>query len=74
MKYTKELNLVNFEFWSGAKQHKFTYNELKELEYVLEDLYHEEPPTKTQINDLFWFEEGILCEWLNIDYNKYLNR
>ena len=74
MNYTKELNLVNFEFWSGAKQHEFTRNELKELEYILEDLYHEKPPTETDINDLFWFEEEILCEWLNLDYKEYLNR
>ena len=74
MNYTKELNLTNFEFWSGAKQHEFTYNELKELEYILEDLYHEKPPTETDINDLFWFEEETLCEWLNLDYNQYLNR
>ena len=74
MRYTKELDLINFEFWSGAKQHEFTYNELKELEYILEDLYHETPPSETEINDLFWFEEETLCEWLNLDYNKYLNR
>ena len=74
MNYTKELNLVNFNFWNGAKQHEFTYNELKELEYILEDLYHEKPPTETDINDLFWFKEEILCEWLNLDYNQYLNR
>ena len=74
MRYTKELDLTNFKFWSGAKQHEFTYNELKELENILEDLYHENPPTETEINDLFWFEEETLCEWLNLDYNKYLNR
>jgi len=74
MNCTKELNLTNFEFWSGAKQHEFTYNELKQLEYILEDLYHEKPPTETDINDLFWFEEETFCEWLNLDYNEYLNR
>lgn len=74
MNYTKELNLVKFEFWSGAKQHEFTHNELKKLEYILEDLYHEKPPTETDINDLFWFEEETLCEWLNLNYNEYLNR
>lgn len=74
MTYTKELNLVNFKFWSGAKQHEFTYNELKQLEYILEDLYHEKPPTETEINDLFWFETEILCEWLGLDFNEYENR
>ena len=74
MNYTKELDLVSFEFWSGAKQHEFTYNELKDLEYILDDLYHEKPPTETDINDLFWFERELLCEWLNINFNEYENR
>jgi hypothetical protein len=74
MKITKELNLTDFNFWSGAKEHNFTYNELKELEYIIEDLYFENLPSETDINDLFWFEEETLCEWLNTDYNKYLNR
>ncbi len=74
MTYTKELDLVNFKFWSGAKQHEFNYNELKQLEYILDDLYHEKPPTETDINDLFWFEGETLCGWLGIDFNDYLNR
>jgi hypothetical protein len=74
MKYLKELSLVDFEFWSGAKQHKFTYSELKELEYSIEDLFYNESATETQINDLFWFEDEMLCEWLNLDYDEYLNR
>jgi hypothetical protein len=74
MQYTKELNLTEFKFWSGAKQHEFTYNELKQLEFILEDLYHEKPPTETDINDLFWFESELLCEWLGIDFNEYENR
>ena len=74
MKYTKELNLTQFQFWSGAKQNEFTYNELKELEYSLQDLYHEKPPTETEINDLFWFDEEFLCECIGIDFNEYENR
>jgi len=74
MKYTTELNLTNFEFWSGAKQHEFTYNELKQLEYVIEDLFFEKVPTETDINDLFWFEEEFLCSSIGLNFNKYLNR
>lgn len=74
MKITTELNLTNFNFWSGAKDHNFTYNELRELEYILEDIFHEKTPTETEINDLFWFEDETLCEWLTLDYNEYLNR
>jgi hypothetical protein len=74
MEYTKQLNLTEFNFWSGAKQHEFTYNELKELEYTIKDLFHEKPPTETEINDLFWFEEEILCSFIGINFNEYLNR
>ena len=74
MNYTKDLNLVDFKFWSGAKQHKFTYNELKQLESVLEDLYHDKAPTETEVNDLFWFEEELICEWLGINIENYENR
>ena len=74
MTITKELNLVNFTFWSGAKQHEFTYNELKDIENVLEDLFYDKPASETDINDLFWFEDEYLCECIGLDYNEYSNR
>ena len=74
MTITKELDLVNFTFWSGAKQHKFTYNELEEIECILEDLFYDKPASETDINDLFWFEDEYLCECIGLDYNEYSNR
>ena len=59
---------------SGAKQHEFTYTELKEIEFCLEDLYHEKQPSETDINDLFWFEEEFLCECIGLDFKEYLER
>jgi len=73
MQIKKELNLSNFEFWSGAKDHSFTYSELTELENSLEDLYPE-GTTETSINDLFWFEEEFLCECIGLDFEEYQNR
>jgi len=74
MKITNELNLTNFEFWSGAKDNYFTYSELIELESALEEFYPE-GTTETKINDLFWFEEEFLCECIGIDYKEdYLMR
>lgn len=74
MKISKELNLTSFEFWSGAKDHSFTYSELQEIENQLEDIFHD-GCSETDINDLFWFEEETLCEWIGVDYNEdYLNR
>ena len=65
--------LTSFEFWSGAKQNKFTYNELNQIESVFEDLYPE-GMTETEINDLFWFEDEFLCECIGLDYDEYLKR
>ena len=73
MKYTVELNLTSFNFWSEAKNHNFTYSELKELEYVLDEIYPN-GCTESHINDLFWFEEETLCDWIGLNYDEYLNR
>ena len=74
MKITSELNLQNFEFWSGAKDHSFTLSELRELESHFEEL-SPDGVTETQINDIFWFEEEMLCDWLGIDFeDDYLER
>ena len=74
MNYTKNLDLTNFNFWSGGKQHEFTYQELILIENSLEDLYHDRTPTETEINDLFWFEEEFLCECIGLDFEEYENR
>ena len=74
MKITSEIDLNNFKFWSGAKDHSFTPSELLEIESQLKDLYPD-GATDTQINDLFWFEEEALCGWISIDFEgDYLNR
>ena len=73
MKITSELNLTSFDFWAGAKQHSFSYNELKELENTFEDLYPE-GTSETTINDLFWFEEEYLCECIGLDFEEYSER
>ena len=74
MNYTKELNLVTFGFWGGAKENKFTRNEFEQLNYILDDLYNAKAPTETDINDLFWFEEETICNLLGINFNEYENR
>jgi len=74
MQYTKQLNLTEFNFWNGAKQHQFTYNELKQLDYFFEDLFYKKAPTETDVNDLFCFEEEFLCDHLGLNFNEYQNR
>jgi len=73
MKVTTDLNLRNFNFWSGAKEHEFNNKELNSIESELECLYPE-GLTEAQVNDLFWFEEDFLCECIGLDYNEYLER
>ena len=74
MRVSKELDLTTFDFWAGAKDHKFTYDELKELEYVFDDLFPE-GATETNINDMFWFEEEYIAEMIGVDFeDDYLER
>ena len=66
MKIIMDTSLENFEAWSGAIS---TLNTLKEkdlcdrLESMLEDLYPD-GMTDTELNDLLWFEEDSIAEWL----------
>ena len=73
MEITKELQLSTFNFWSGAKNHSFTYSELNEIENSLEELYPE-GTSETTINDLFWFEEEFICECIGLDFKEYEQR
>jgi len=74
MEYKVESALTNFDFWAGAREHKFTYSELDELEHAIEELYPD-GCTDTNINDLFWFEEELLCSFIGVDYEEdYLER
>ena len=74
MQYTAELNLTNFRFWDGAKKNKFNYSELEFLEDCISNLYPTTPPSETDINDLFWFEEEFLCDCIGLDFKEYENR
>ena len=61
MKFIKNTNLVDFNFWGGAQYHNFTEKDLIELDEAL----GEEFPNgldETTLNDMFWFEEHYLCE------------
>jgi hypothetical protein len=65
MKIIKEENLSNFEFWSGAKDTAkyLTEEEFNTIESVLEDM-NPEGMTQTAVNDLFWFEEDTIADWI----------
>ena len=65
MRVYKEESLSNFEFWSGAKDRAkyLIYKDFDIIESILEDAYPD-GIDETTINDLFWFEEDTIAEWL----------
>lgn len=76
MKVYTETSLTNFEFWSGAKDtvKYLTYDELEQIESILEDAYPD-GMSDTEINDLFWFEEDLIAEWLGYgDFEELMHR
>ena len=76
MKIYTETSLTNFEFWSGAKDtvKYLTYDELEQIESILEDVYPD-GMSDTEINDLFWFEEDLIAEWLGYgDFEELMHR
>ena len=67
MKVYSEINLRDFEFWSGAKSNAetLTYEQLATVQYNLEEIY-QDGMSETQINDFFWFDFDTIREWLGI--------
>ena len=68
MKVYSEINLRDFEFWSGAKSNAetLTNEQLDMVESILEDAYPD-GMDETQINDFFWFDFDTIREWLGIE-------
>ena len=68
MKVYKEMNLRDFEFWSGAKSNAetLTDEQLDMVESILEDAFPD-GMDETQINDIFWFDFDTIRERLGIE-------
>ena len=66
----KEINLCDFEFWSGARDitQYLTYEDFEVIESILLDLYPN-GISETELNDLFWFEPDTIADWLG--YNDF---
>ena len=67
MKIYTEQSLCDFHFWCGAKNfaETLTDEQFDYIEAILEDSYPD-GMTDTEINDLFWFEEKTIREWLDL--------
>lgn len=74
MTVTYEIDIRNFEFWSGAKQFA---ERLTDSEWELISSYVECEPwswTETQLNDWFWVDnEYIMIEILGLNENEIEN-
>lgn len=76
MKLYKEESLRNFKFWSGAadRVQYLTDAEMDAIEEMLEELYPD-GMDETDLNDLFWFNEDTIAEWLGYDdFEAIMNR
>ena len=71
--YSEKSLATNFEFWSGAVQtvNELTTRELNTIEQTLEELYPD-GMSETEVNDLFWFEEDTIAEWLGYECWEHL--
>lgn len=72
MKIINEIDLKNFEAWSGGVETLEGIKRLglvEELESQLNGIYPE-GLEDTQLNDLLWFEDEIICEWLGITIDE----
>lgn len=66
MYYKTEFNLYDFPAWSGGRDTLETIKEkdfVDEVQAAMEEIYCEEAPTDTEINDLLWFERDTIAEW-----------
>ena len=67
---TKQLNLTDFNTWSGATDtvKHLTGGELETIEQNIIELYPD-GLTETELNDLLWFDRDLIAEWLG--YNEF---
>lgn len=69
MQITYELDLRNFEAWSGAidtLDRIIEEDKCEDLEFILEDMYPD-GMTEGELNDLLWFEPETIFDWLGIE-------
>jgi hypothetical protein len=75
MKITSEISLRNFEGWCGAVDtlNTLTDEQKDALEADLEELYPD-GMNETSLNDLLWFENDAIAEWLGFEDWEDLER
>ena len=72
MKVYEELNLKDFESWSGATETKNTIIEAgkeEEFEELIDELCYKYP-TATEVNDYLWFDSEEIYSSLGIENSE----
>ena len=78
MIYQVEESLKHFKFWGQAQDvaREFTDEQLDQLENLISDIYCDDYPTDTEINDLFAYDSDYLKEllgWKKTSSGEYIN-
>lgn len=77
MRYQVEDNIYNFPFWSGAKDTiaELTMDEMQSLENLIDEIFYDQLPTDTEINDFVWFERDTIAQHLGYDdFDELMHR
>lgn len=70
MRYSKEFDVNEFDFWGGAKDTIKIIKEHKmmgQLQDMLEEIFADKIPTATEINDTVWFDSNEIFSTLGIN-------
>lgn len=75
MKIYSEISLENFEAWSGGADtlRTLTHEQCGQLESIIEELYPD-GISEIGLNDLLWFEDDTIAEWLGFSDWEALER
>ena len=71
--YTEITSAYDFEFWSGAvcRANTLDNDEIEYIFRILADVYPD-GMSDTELNDIFWFEEDQIAEWLGYENWEHL--
>lgn len=72
MFYKVEFSIEDFPAWSGGnntKQDILNTNKEDEFNSFIKEVFFDQIPTDTEINDFLWFERDYIYEQLGLDEN-----
>ena len=75
MKIYEETTLKDFDFWMGARAFadRLNNDEWEILELYFDEAYPE-GIANTDLNDIFWFDQEMLLEIINVTEKEFWDR